>query len=162
MSPDHNLAHLFALSGDEMGLIYVNFHLRSGHYHIMMGTHSCQDATYRQQHEPGVMMTNPGAPVLRFQFEGEVWMYRNPATLYFISLPKEMSDDILDLVGTSLNPWGTVPVDVTIGDVTWASSMFPRKDRGCYDLPLNARARRRTGLDAGAIVNVTIEIPLPV
>lgn len=97
---------------------------------------------------------------LRFQFEGEVWFYTNPNAVFFVSLPPEMSAHILDLVGTSLNPWGTVPVDATIADVTWASSMFPRKDRHCYDLPLNAKVRKRLRLDAGDIVAVTIDIPL--
>lgn len=97
---------------------------------------------------------------LRFQFEGDVWFYTNPNAVFFVSLPAEMSDQILDLVGTSLNPWGTVPVEATIDGFSWASSMFPRKDRNCYDLPLNARVRKRLGLRAGDIVSVTIDIPL--
>jgi hypothetical protein len=105
---------------------------------------------------------NAGPGTLRFQFEGEVWFYTNPSAVYFVSLPGQMSADILDLVGQSLNPWGTVPVDATIGDFTWASSMFPRKERTCYDLPLNAKVRKRVGLQAGNIISVTIDIPLPV
>lgn len=103
-----------------------------------------------------------GPATLRFQFEGEIWFYANPNAVYFVSLPTDMSAEILDVVGQSLNPWGTVPVDATIGEVTWTSSMFPRKDRQCYDLPLNAKVRKRMGLQAGDIVAVTIEIPLPV
>lgn len=102
-----------------------------------------------------------GPGKVRFQFEGEVWCYHNPGLVYFVSLPAEMSADILDLVGISLNPWGTVPVDATIGDFTWYSSMFPRKDRGVYDLPLNARVRKRLKLEGGELVTVTIEIQLP-
>ena len=105
------------------------------------------------------MATGPAK--LKVRFEGEVWFYNNPGAVYFVSLPEELSADILDLVGQSLNPWGTVPVDATIGEFTWASSMFPRKERKCYDLPLNARVRKRVGLQAGAIIAVTIEIPLP-
>jgi hypothetical protein len=101
-------------------------------------------------------------PTVRYEFEGKVWFYMNPNAVYFVSLPEEMSADILDLVGTDLNPWGTVPCEVTINDFTWASSMFPRKDRGCYDLPLNARVRKRLKLEEGQIVSVTIEIPLPI
>ncbi len=103
-----------------------------------------------------------GQAKLRFQFEGDVWFYNAPGAVYFVSLPTDMSAEILDLVGQSLNPWGTVPVDATIGDFTWDSSMFPRKDRGCYDLPLNAKVRKRLGLQAGNVISVTIEIPLPV
>ena len=104
---------------------------------------------------------NTGPAKLRFQFEGEVWLYNNPGAVYFVSLPGEMSAEILDLVGQSLNPWGTVPVDATIGEFTWASSMFPRKERECYDLPLNATVRKRVGLQAGNIISVIIDIPLP-
>jgi hypothetical protein len=103
-----------------------------------------------------------GPARLRFQFQSEVWFYRNPNAVFFVSLPGDMSAEILDVVGTSLNPWGTVPVTVTVGDFTWESSMFPRKDRNCYDLPLNAKVRKRTGLEAGDFVDVTIEIPIPV
>lgn len=106
-------------------------------------------------------MVHSGATTLRLQFEGEVWFYTNPGAQYFVSLPGEMSADILDLVGQSLNPWGTVPVEATIGGFSWASSMFPRKERKCYDLPLNAKVRKRAGLQAGNIIAVTIEIPLP-
>ena len=102
-----------------------------------------------------------GPTTLRFQFDGEVWFYTNPNAVYFVSLPKEMSAEILEVIGQSLNPWGTVPVQATIGAYIWASSMFPRKDRRCYDLPLNATVRRRVGLQAGTIVTVTIDIPLP-
>ena len=63
---------------------------------------------------------------VEFSFEGPVWHYRNPNTVYFVSLPENVSVDILALVGTSLNPWGTVPVDATIDRVTWYTSMFPR------------------------------------
>jgi len=103
-----------------------------------------------------------GPATLRFQFEGEVWFYNNPNAVYFVSLPIEMSEEILDLVGQSLNPWGTVPVEATIGSLTWPSSMFPRKDRNCYDLPLRAAIRKRIGIEAGDIVAVTIDITLAV
>ena len=105
------------------------------------------------------MTTGPAK--LRFRFEGEVWFYNNPGAVYFVSLPREMSAEILDVVGQSLNPWGTVPVDATIGDFTWESSMFPRKERNCYDLPLRDKVRKRVGIQAGDIVSVTIEIPFP-
>ena len=79
-----------------------------------------------------------------------------------MSLPAEISAEVLELVGQSLNPWRTVSVDATIGKFTWASSMFPRKERKCYDLPLNAKVRKRVGLEAEDVIAVTIEIPLPV
>jgi hypothetical protein len=48
------------------------------------------------------MPREPG--MAEFSFEGAVWHYRNPNTVYFVSLPEDVSADILALVGTSLNP----------------------------------------------------------
>ncbi|HYI24003.1 MAG TPA: DUF1905 domain-containing protein, partial [Thermomicrobiales bacterium] len=67
-------------------------------------------------------------------------------------------EEILDLVGTSLNPWGTVPVRVTANGHRWESSMFPRKDRNCYDLPLNAQIRKRLGVARDMRLAFVIEI----
>ena len=103
-----------------------------------------------------------GPATLQYEFEAEVWFYSNPGKQWFVSLPGEMSAEILDLIGNSLNPWGTVPVTVTANDFTWESSMFPRKERNCYDLPLNAKVRKRLGLEAGYRLAVTIEVPLPI
>jgi len=100
------------------------------------------------------------SPRVRYRFEGDVWFERNPNAVYFVSLPKEMSADILDLIGLSHNPWGTVNVEATIDGFTWASAMFPRKDRACYDLPLNAKVRKRLRLEAGQVIAVTLEIPV--
>lgn len=100
------------------------------------------------------------AAKLRYRFEGEVWVTGDRVRLWFVSLPKEMSEEILDVVGNSLNPWGTVPVDATVDGFTWDSSMFPRKDRGCYDLPLNAKVRQRLTLVEGQRLAVSIDIDL--
>ena len=97
---------------------------------------------------------------LRYRFSGAVWVTGERVRLWFVSLPKEMSEEILDVVGVSLNPWGTVPVTATVGDVTWESSMFPRKDRGCYDLPLNAKVRQRLVPEEGQVLDITIDIDI--
>lgn len=93
-----------------------------------------------------------------FEFEGTVWRHRNPNTVSFVSLPEELSVEILTLVGTSLNPWGTVPVDATIDDVTWYTSMFPRDKGRCYDLPLKLKILARFGLVDDQPVSVRIAI----
>jgi hypothetical protein len=105
------------------------------------------------------MPSEPGT--VEFGFEGAVWHYRNPNTVYFVSVPDDVSADILTVVGTSLNPWGTVPVDATIDGVTWYTSMFPRDDGRYYDLPLKRKILSRLGLIDGQTVSVRIAIKLP-
>ena len=101
------------------------------------------------------------APRVEFGFTGRVWHYQNPNTVYFVSLPDEVSAAILELVGTSLNPWGTVPVDATIGSITWFTSMFPRQNGRYYDLPLKLKIMSRLGLVDGQEIAVGIAISLP-
>jgi hypothetical protein len=96
-----------------------------------------------------------------FEFEGTVWHYRNPNTVYFVSLPEELSAEILALAGTSLNPWGTVPVDATIGEVTWYTSMFARDNGRYYDLPLKLKIISRLGLVDDQRVTARIAVRLP-
>lgn len=102
-----------------------------------------------------------GPAIVNFSFEGSVWQYRNPNTVYFVSLPESVSAEILALVGTSLNPWGTVPVDATIDGVTWYTSMFPRDNGRYYDLPLKLKIMTRLGLVDGQRAAVSIAIELP-
>lgn len=101
------------------------------------------------------------APILHYEFTEAIWSYKNPNEVFFVTMPKHMSEEILDLVGISLNPWGTVPVTATVGDFSWQSSMFPRPERGVYDLPLNARVRKRLKLESGQSITVSLEILLP-
>lgn len=96
-----------------------------------------------------------------FDFEGTVWHYRNPNTVYFVSLPEELSAELLALFGTALNPWGTVPVDATIGNVTWYTSMFPRDNGRYYDMPLKLEIMKRLGLVDDQLVAVHIAVRVP-
>ncbi|MGC4190543.1 MAG: DUF1905 domain-containing protein [Thermomicrobiales bacterium] len=100
------------------------------------------------------------AAKLRYIFEGEVWVTGEKVRLWFVSLPNGISEEILDVVGVSLNPWGTVPVEATVDDFTWESAMFPRKDRGCYDLPLNAKVRQHLKPEEGQRLAITVDIDI--
>ncbi len=102
-----------------------------------------------------------GPATATFEFSGSVWHYQNPNTVYFVSVPDNISAEILGLVGTSLNPWGTVPVDATVNGVTWYTSMFPRKNGRYYDLPLKLKIVSRLGLADDQEIRVAVAIALP-
>jgi uncharacterized protein DUF1905 len=100
-------------------------------------------------------------PTVEFNFEDKIWHYQNPNTVYFASLPEVISAEVIALIGTSHNPWGTVPVDATIDDVTWYTSMFPRQNGRYCDLPIKSKNLSNLGLIDGHQVAVTISIQLP-
>ena len=52
---------------------------------------------------------------------------------------------------------GSVPVEATIHDVTWRTSVFPLKSGG-YILPVKGDVRRKTGIALEDAVTVTLEL----
>ena len=51
-------------------------------------------------------MVTMEVPALQFRFEGEVWCYRNPNAVYFVSLPRAMSAASLARVRTASTQTG--------------------------------------------------------
>ena len=52
--------------------------------------------------------------------------------------------------------WGVVPVEATINDVTFTTSLFPKD--GTYLVPLKDAVRRKTNITAGDTVSVELTI----
>jgi hypothetical protein len=52
--------------------------------------------------------------------------------------------------------WGMIPVDATIGEVAFTTSLFPKDDT--YLLPIKAVVRRRADITAGDAITVELTI----
>lgn len=95
-----------------------------------------------------------------FQCTGIVWKYEGPSSWYFITLSRELSQDITKAFGDIKRGWGSLPVEVTLHDVTWKTSIFPDAKRGGYLLPLKAQIRQKTGIKEGSTVSCQMRIIL--
>ena len=96
-----------------------------------------------------------------FTFDAELWMWdaRQADSWTFVSLPAEAWAEIRDLSGaTPRRGFGSVRVRATIGDTTWATSIFPDAANGGYVLPLKKAVRKAVALSAGDVVRVTVEL----
>jgi hypothetical protein len=93
-------------------------------------------------------------------FDAELWMWdaRRADTWTFVSLPAAASEDIRDLATEPRRGFGSVRVQVTVGDSTWTTSIFPDSVRGGYVLPIKRAVRRAEDLDVGDIATVTVEL----
>ena len=76
---------------------------------------------------------------------------------FFITVPEEQSDEIRAQAFGTPRGFGSVRVEVTIGDVTWRTSVFPLNSGG-YVLPVKKEVRCRAGIGAGDDVTVELEI----
>jgi hypothetical protein len=94
-----------------------------------------------------------------FNIQAEVWLYPGEnASWHFVSVPKEISDEIREHFGGRSKGWGSLPVTATIGRTTWDTSIFPDKKSATYLLPLKAVVRAKEGIRVGERVALSIRM----
>ena len=90
-----------------------------------------------------------------FELAGPVIEWRGPAPFYFLRIPEEDSEDI-KLAAKGLEYWGQVPVVVRIGDLEFATALFPKDGR--YLIPLKDVVRVSTGIEVGQVLTVGLNV----
>ena len=94
-------------------------------------------------------------------FEAELWIWdaRRADSWTFVSLPKDVSEEIRDVAGDGpRRGFGSVRVRATIGGSSWKTSIFPDSGTGCYVLPVKRSVREAEGLDTGDIATVSVQL----
>jgi len=95
---------------------------------------------------------------LTFKFKAAVWVWEGPAAWHFTTLPTELSHEISELFADQKRGFGSLPVEVSISDLIWQTSIFPDKKRGGYLLPLKKEILKKASLAVGEIVEFKIAI----
>ncbi|MDD2891750.1 MAG: DUF1905 domain-containing protein [Candidatus Gracilibacteria bacterium] len=91
-----------------------------------------------------------------FDFSAPLWRWSGgKASWYFITLGVENSALIRHIEGQFARGFGSIRVEVTIGDSTWHTSIFPSKEKR-YILPVKALIRKQEGLVEGREVRVQL------
>lgn len=93
-----------------------------------------------------------------FHFHAEVWRHTGEAAWYFLTLPGEVADEIDFLTADARRGFGSVRVEVRIGDSTWRTSIFPDTSRESFVLPVKKAVRTAEGLDDGTDAEVHLEL----
>ncbi|MFF5493655.1 DUF1905 domain-containing protein [Streptomyces aquilus] len=89
-------------------------------------------------------------------FSGRVIEWRGPAPYYFVPVPDEESADIREVATAASYGWGVIPVEASIGEAVFTTSLFPKDGR--YLLPLKAAVRgpRNLTTDDDVTVRMTV------
>lgn len=90
-------------------------------------------------------------------FEAELWEWESRAAWFFVTVPPEESDDIREMAPDERG-FGSVRVEVDIGESRWRTSVFPDKSIGCYVLPVKKAVRMAEGIEPGDKVDVTLRL----
>lgn len=94
--------------------------------------------------------------MLRLSFHTTIIEWRGPAPFVFAPLPAEQAAEIERMKRQASYGWGVIPVQAEIGDVTFATSLFPRD--GTYLLPIKLAVRKQTRLTVGDAIGVRITV----
>ena len=97
---------------------------------------------------------------MSYQFEADLWRWdaRQADSWTFVSLPTDLADEINDVAGPISRGFGSLRVDVTIGETTWRTSIFPDAKRGTYVLPLKRAVRSAENLKTGDTARVRLAL----
>ena len=87
-----------------------------------------------------------------FSIQGKVWKYSGPAGWYFVYVPKKESEGIKKKSLVTVG-FGFVPVQVTVGESTWKTTLFPTKE-GPYLLSIKANIRKLESIYEGDEISV--------
>jgi hypothetical protein len=96
--------------------------------------------------------------MLSFEFEADVELWNATSSWHFAVLPEDLGRDIKQLTTGLAGGWGSLKVDVRIGNARWSTSIFPDKRRGTYLLPLKAAVRKQEQISPGDTVTVELMI----
>ncbi len=85
----------------------------------------------------------------------EVIEWRGPAPFYYLPMGEDDSAGLKE-AARGLEYWGQVAVEVSIGETTFTTALFPKGGR--YLVPLRAAVREAEGIAVGDVVEATVTI----
>ena len=92
-------------------------------------------------------------------FTSELWLYPgDKASWIFASVPKDLTKKLDAKHAGEKRGFGSLKVEVTLGETTWQTSIFPDKKQGEYLLPVKAKVRQAEGVFEGDVVKLSLKV----
>jgi hypothetical protein len=82
----------------------------------------------------------------------------DPGSWSFVTLPTDVADDIRVALVEPPRGFGSVRVQVEVGESRWRTSVFPDKESGSYVLPVKHAVRSANAIEEGDPVHVTLRL----
>jgi hypothetical protein len=93
-----------------------------------------------------------------YEFFAELWIYNGQGAWHFVTLPLEIAVDIAEIAPNTKRGFGSVRVLATIGNTTWATSLFKDSKSGSYILPVKKDVRSNENIASGSDVRIAIKL----
>ena len=95
---------------------------------------------------------------MSYEFSAELWEYGGNNTWHFVTLPFDQTDEIDEITAPTKRGFGSVRVQVTVGNTTWNTSIFPDAKRKSFVLPMKKQVRTAEKLQLGELVKVSLDL----
>ena len=92
-----------------------------------------------------------------FTFDAEPWLFHTGGWV-FVSLPENISKEIRGMDRFPRKGFGSIRVEVTAGNSTWRTSLFPDSKLNQYVLPIKKEIRKQEQIAVGEIVTIQITV----
>ncbi|GMQ30853.1 DUF1905 domain-containing protein [Algoriphagus confluentis] len=93
---------------------------------------------------------------IRYDFSAKVWISPGMGGWVFVSLPKELAQEIRQHLGSMEEGWGRMKATAQIGDVSWDTAIWFDKKHDTYLLPLKAEIRKKARVNLGETISLSI------
>ena len=96
--------------------------------------------------------------MISFSFRGKLWLYPGKSAWCFVTLPKVHGAKLKEMTSHLRRGWGSLRVEATLKQETWATSIFPDRKSGSYLLPIKASVRKAAGVEIDQTVQFKLTI----
>jgi hypothetical protein len=94
---------------------------------------------------------------MTYEFDAPLWLWSARTDSWtFVSVPAELSDQILDLAGPVSRGFGSLRVEVEVGRTVWRTSIFPGESG--YVLPVKKAVRTANDAGVGDVLHVRLTL----
>ena len=93
-----------------------------------------------------------------FEFSASVIPYPGMSAWRFVTLPRDITNEIHIRYKNQKKGWGSIPVLVTVGKTSWETSIFPDRKSQSYLLPMKLEIRKKEGILDGDMVALRVSI----
>lgn len=95
-----------------------------------------------------------------YQLRGKAYLWSASASWHFVNVSKAKAKEIEYFHSHIAAGFGSIPVQVTVGNTIWKTSIFPSKKDGTYLLPLKAAVRKAEDIEAGDSIGYSLRIAM--
>lgn len=92
-----------------------------------------------------------------YKIKAKIFKWTGKGAWFFVRIEKETAENIKDNFGMYAAGWGSLPVNVMVGNSTWKTSIFPDK-KETYLLPIKSQIRKAENIKEGNELNIKLEV----